>query len=100
LNLNVLRINNENIRFLNEHEIPKGFDEEEMPGSGAAATTSAPSTTTMPPTVSTPQPTTQKYSEDTIRTLMDLGVGRNEAIAALDACNGNAELAANMLFQM
>lgn len=39
------------------------------------------------------------FSEDKIKTLTDLGFGRNDAINALRTCGGNTELAASLLFQ-
>ncbi len=39
------------------------------------------------------------FPEDSIKIIMDLGSSRPEAISLLEACNGNAEMAANMLFQ-
>jgi DNA damage-inducible protein 1 len=42
---------------------------------------------------------TSKYNEQTIGQLVSLGFSRMEAIQALDATNGNVELAAGLLFQ-
>ena len=57
-----------------------------------AAVRSAPAGASNPPQ--------SQHSEDKIKMLMDLGVSRQEAIGALDACGGNADVAANMLFNL
>ena len=47
------------------------------------------------------QPVSQqasRFPEDHIRTLMDLGATREDAIAALNAMGGNVDLAASALF--
>jgi DNA damage-inducible protein 1 len=53
---------------------------------------------------STPQPAPQpaqqsQFKEEDIKSLMDLGVGRAEAIQYLEVAGGNVEAAASMLFQ-
>ncbi|KAJ3079117.1 DNA damage-inducible protein 1 [Quaeritorhiza haematococci] len=126
LQKNVLRINGEEVRFLAEHELPEkarwegSGETPTSPGAAPTPSTSGPSSSSAPaaaaaapapapaPAAATSSskaaassaPPASKYPEATIKTLMDLGVSRVEAIAALDACNGNADLAANMLFQM
>ncbi|KAL2914331.1 DNA damage-inducible protein 1 [Polyrhizophydium stewartii] len=130
---NVLRINNEEVRFLAEHELPE-FAKLEASGdapsdetrggpsasgaapapaaaSGAASAPGAPQPAAAPPTSgpspsaaaapppsAVPQAAAPRHAESAIRGLMDLGVSREQAIAALDACGGNADLAASMLF--
>ncbi|KAI9505279.1 hypothetical protein BX070DRAFT_221822 [Coemansia spiralis] len=49
------------------------------------------------PAVQASQPP-QGYSEATIKTIMDLGVSRAEAIRHLDAAGGNPEIAASLIF--
>jgi hypothetical protein len=44
------------------------------------------------------QPSSSKYSESIIDKLVALGAKRDHAIQLLDACGGDADLAANMLF--
>lgn len=39
-----------------------------------------------------------RYSEHDIRTLMDLGATREQAISTLDAANGSVDVAASLLF--
>jgi len=49
---------------------------------------------------SQPQPAQQsQFREEDIKSLMDLGVGRAEAIQYLEVAGGNVETAASMLFQ-
>ncbi|KAI8919587.1 hypothetical protein BC831DRAFT_106653 [Entophlyctis helioformis] len=43
-------------------------------------------------------PPASRYPEAVIKSLMDLGVSREQAIGSLDACGGNADMAASMLF--
>ncbi|KAI9001981.1 hypothetical protein BC832DRAFT_128861 [Gaertneriomyces semiglobifer] len=126
LEKNVLRIHGEEVRFLAEHELPakarwEGDDEENpkspveggsaaqgaihpaggihphIPPGGISGTVPGPtaSTSATPTTAST----NAKYSEEKITMLTNLGVSRQEAIAALDAVGGNAEAAASILFQ-
>jgi len=39
-----------------------------------------------------------KWPEESVNALMNMGVGRDEAIRLLDAANGNVEMAANLMF--
>ncbi|TPX55445.1 hypothetical protein PhCBS80983_g05303 [Powellomyces hirtus] len=68
-----------------------------VPGSASsAASTPAPAPTAKP----TPPPAQARgYSEDKIKMLMDLGIPRAQALQALDAAGGDADVAASMLFQ-
>ena len=105
LSKNVLRINNEEVAFLPEHELPdKARLEPPAEPAPSAPSTSAPSTasapsTSAPSTASAPLSQAAKYPEHIIKGLTDLGVSRPEAIAALDACQGNPDMAASLLFQ-
>lgn len=47
----------------------------------------------------TPQPPAPSHSNQSIQQLESLGFTRQQAIAALDACDGNVEYAAGLLFQ-
>ncbi|KAJ1550281.1 DNA damage-inducible protein 1 [Nowakowskiella sp. JEL0078] len=125
---NVLRIDDEQIPFLAEHELPDKARLElatESPKSPVASNPKQPTGVTLSPistatssspsaaaasaalaraAKSTPGPSNPinnglKWPEETIKLLMDLGASRIEAVSALDACNGNADLAANMIFQ-
>ncbi|KAJ2999506.1 DNA damage-inducible protein 1 [Globomyces sp. JEL0801] len=95
---NCLRINDEEIPFLPEHELPENA--RQLPSAPTAnsnpqaSSSSVPAKTPTAPSASS----SQKYSDAIVKNLTDLGVTKEEAIAALDACQGNAELAANMLF--
>ncbi|KAJ3047552.1 DNA damage-inducible protein 1 [Rhizophlyctis rosea] len=62
----------------------------------AAAARSTPAGASNPPQVQSQS----QHAEDKIKMLTDLGVSRQEAIGALDACGGNADVAANMLFNL
>jgi DNA damage-inducible protein 1 len=94
LQKNCLRINGEEIPFLAEHELPNATREKTIPEpqSGGAGSNSESQSSSV-------QIAPAKYSETTIKNLTDLGVSRAEAINALDACGGNPDLAANVLFQ-
>ncbi|KAI8805630.1 hypothetical protein BJ742DRAFT_398539 [Cladochytrium replicatum] len=102
---NLLRIGDEVIPFLPEHELPERARLTRLssespvtlsapPAPAASSSSSAPAARPAGPLATT----SSKYPESSIKTLMDLGASREEAIGALDACGGNTELAANMLF--
>jgi DNA damage-inducible protein 1 len=100
---NVLRISTEEVAFLPEHEIPGHLKEDDAPKATPTTAASKPqapvSTTAGTSSQATASGNAQKFPEASIQMLMNLGVSRPEAIVALEACNGNADLAANMLFQ-
>ncbi|KAJ3299270.1 DNA damage-inducible protein 1 [Borealophlyctis nickersoniae] len=116
LEKNVLRINGEEVEFLSEHELPAKArwdakeEAEDGVGPSGAASAEPPLAASSNPTPAPPPPSTQarstsqapasRHPEEKIKMLTDLGVTRQEAEAALDACQGNADLAANMLFNM
>ena len=94
LRKNCLLINDEEIRFLSEHELPEKaryFGE------------SAPGPSNENQAILHPSPATEetktKYSEETIKLLTDMGIGRSEAIHALDSAGGNPDAAVSLLFQ-
>jgi DNA damage-inducible protein 1 len=117
LEKNVLRIQNREVRFLSEHELPEKhrLGEEEVleapvptaapprapdggfSGSGrtlGASPAAGPSRSHAPQS-SVPA---QRYPERDISTLMDLGVSREVAISTLEAAGGNVDVAASLLF--
>ncbi|KAL1918987.1 uncharacterized protein VTP21DRAFT_2368 [Calcarisporiella thermophila] len=112
LKRNALVINDEEIPFLSEHELPEEaraeWMGEEMSGKTPAITTE--STTTSSSATSSSLPnlptqaqgaaslTTSRYPEESIRKLMEFGVSREEAINALDVTGGNVDMAADLLF--
>jgi DNA damage-inducible protein 1 len=121
LSKNVLRIGDQEVAFLAEHEIPAAdrFEEkgeqsvkdgeskktETAASSSSAAVPKPPASSVPTPslaasssTATAPPPVPPKYSEANIKTLTDLGVSRTEAIGALDMCGGNVDMAASMLF--
>lgn len=117
LQKNVLRINDEDIPFLPEHEIPTNAESHapsDTDASNSSGNSKPEAGVQKPVEVIKPQPTAaapssagsaptppSKYPESTIQTLIGLGgVSRAEAISALDSCNGNVDQAANLLFQM
>ena len=63
--------------------------------SNRSAHPATPTTATVPPP---PQPASS-HPKEAIDQLVSLGFARNQAIAALDACGGNVEYAAGLLFQ-
>ena len=91
---NILKIGDDKVEFLPEHEIPSSalFDE--------PAENSQPTSSSTPASIQLPQPShnRESYSEKNIQSLMGFGISRQEAIQALDACNGNVDIAASMLF--
>lgn len=116
LEKNCLRIKGREVNFLSEHQLPDKAREElsstRQTGMDPLATNSS---TSNPPTGAsfpgsghrlggsepqrvTPQPTSSRFSEDSIRTLVNLGATREQAISTLEAANGNLDLAASMLF--
>jgi DNA damage-inducible protein 1 len=127
LERNVLRIQNREVRFLSEHELPdkaRTFDtgeDEITPVAGpSTGVTPAPSQASFPGGGNTlgrppanavgqgraagrgtpppPQRTQSRYSEEAINTLMGFGVTREVAISTLDAAGGNLDVAASLLF--
>ncbi|KAJ2663349.1 DNA damage-inducible protein 1 [Coemansia sp. RSA 1200] len=128
LKTNALVINDENIEFLPEHQIPKGSLDDDNPATTASSSLLSavrpPPTTPLRPggmattTSSAAQQQQQQpqqhqqqgvsaqmrqqsggiHSETTIKTIMDLGVSREEAIRHLDAAGGNPEVAASLIF--
>lgn len=51
------------------------------------------------PSTSSTSGTTSSYKEEDIQQLVGLGFSKAQAIQALDACQGNVEMAASLLFQ-
>jgi DNA damage-inducible protein 1 len=102
----VLRIQDREVRFLSEHELPEKardpLEPAEFPGEGRVI--GAPSTTPATPAPAVQRPSQaapspgSRYSERDIRVLMDLGATREIAISTLDAANGNVDVAASLLF--
>jgi DNA damage-inducible protein 1 len=98
---NVLRIAGQNVPFLSEHELTlKARGEGQSPETSKPTTDSSskPTGSTTPTIANSSSSSSSKYPNEKIKTLTDLGFSREEAIGALDACNGDAEAAANMLF--
>lgn len=107
------------VPFLGEADIPKSMEEERAeepkvagPGGttigGRSGVVSAPSNSPAPtpapsapaaPVHHIPQAAESAFSPESINTLVALGVSRDEAVNALQACGGNVEYAAGLLFQ-
>lgn len=124
LSTNCLRIHGEEVRFLSEHELP---EKARWEGGGAPETDAdakkdgpqkpkegpsppkppanpQPAKTASPAAAATPTPigggpSRPQYLEETIASLTNLGISRDEAIQALNAAGGNADIAAALLFQ-
>lgn len=63
---------------------------------GSGSNSKAPEATA---TQQQPAPKTSSHKKEDIDQLVNLGFAREEAVAALDACDGNVEYAAGLLFQ-
>ncbi|KAJ3187219.1 DNA damage-inducible protein 1 [Irineochytrium annulatum] len=126
LEKNVLRIHGEELPFLSEHELPeKAREKEARVVSSDDAAAAAGSSSSVVPTAGAPPPPAAAsaksaapapmqgaaggaggggaavpagFPEEQIKGLMDLGVSREEAVAMLAQCGGNADLAASLLF--
>ena len=110
----ILIVNDERILFLAEHELPRKAQEIKsqniQPSPNAQPITNSSSHGKQSPTTSSTRTTTSSslpqqtrrttYPELSIKTVMDLGFSREEALQSLEACEGNVDNAANMLFQM
>ncbi|KAK3644658.1 DNA damage-inducible protein 1 [Elasticomyces elasticus] len=70
-------------------------------GSASSKTPNGPTPSATPAaSVAPPQaPAASSHPKEAIDQLVSLGFARNQAIAALDACSGNVEYAAGLLFQ-
>lgn len=125
LEKDVLRIQGREVKFLPEHELPlsaQDIDPEALasgstpslgtggnpggestsgppfPGSGRTIG-SNPAVAGRPPLqqqASSPQ--SSRHSETSVKTLMDLGASREQAISLLDAAGGNVDVAASLMF--
>ncbi|KAH9977748.1 hypothetical protein BGW80DRAFT_773781 [Lactifluus volemus] len=109
----VLRIQGREVRFLAEHELPEKSRSGDIPpelvsvestplpnppgGSGQNAVVSGGAGSSRSSGPSEPH-SERRHSENTIRTIMDLGVSREVAISTLDAAGGNLDVAASLLF--
>jgi len=123
LEKNVLRIQNREVRFLSEHELPDKArivdSGQELPVEVGPSATPGPvpnpvrsfpggghtlGSSPAGPARSGParpaavQPAASRYAEKDIKVLMDLGVTREVAISTLDAAGGNLDVAASLLF--
>lgn len=103
-------------KFLSEAEIPKGIEDEviqttskntisigsngQQPPQQQSVPITLPRTNMNTPIRNTvPPPQSPKFSESSVKQLMDLGFSRDEVLRALKASNGNEEYAAAYLFQ-
>jgi DNA damage-inducible protein 1 len=123
LKKNVLRIQDREVRFLPEHELPDNARISEagleVVGPSTHSSAAGPSSSAPPSshggqpsfpgaghTLGTPvaghpaptQGTPSRYAEKDIGVLMDLGASREMAISSLDAAGGNVDVAASLLF--
>jgi DNA damage-inducible protein 1 len=105
----VLRIQDREVRFLSEHELPeKARDPPErgdIPGGSsnqpirqAIASAAARRAQPVRRPSQAPAAGSPSHSERDISFLMDLGVTREIAISTLDAANGDVDVAASLLF--
>ncbi|KAJ2484460.1 DNA damage-inducible protein 1 [Coemansia sp. RSA 2320] len=123
LKQNLLVIGEESIEFLPEHLAPKNMQDDDNPATDTPAMTPP-----VPPLPPSQQPTLDQpggmtaasavaqqrqqyqqhqlyqqqhsasYSEETIASVMALGVSREEAIRHLDVAGGNPDIAASLIF--
>ena len=102
----VLRIQEREVRFLSEHELPEKARESperaDIPGGSSSQPIRQAIARRGQPVRRPSQPpaagNTSSHSERDINFLMDLGVSREIAISTLDAANGNVDVAASLLF--
>ncbi|RUP46645.1 aspartyl protease-domain-containing protein [Jimgerdemannia flammicorona] len=118
LKKDALIINDTEIPFLLEHELPEkqrmievhgGADPKGNPSkNGDSSSSSRPEISPPNPAREPPVPAVAaipapgpapSYPEETIQILVNLGVPRQEAIQALEMTGGNADMAASLLFQ-
>jgi len=113
-----LVIQDEEVSFLGESEIPKGFGGQEgeptVEGPGGSRVSGLTGAIVEPPIRDIPQAQAQaqaqaqhgassgsapqEHPDEVIQQLVGLGFSRAQAVAALNATNGDAELAASLLF--
>ena len=118
LNKGVLRIQDREVSFLAEHELPEKAHVDELSealeaAAGASSVKASsgglrdpgqkagPSNTAGPSRPRNPSrpASNSRYPETAIQTIMDLGgVSREVAISTLDAAGGNVDVAASLLF--
>ncbi|KAJ1997429.1 DNA damage-inducible protein 1, partial [Coemansia sp. S85] len=110
LKRNALVIGEEIIEFLPEHMAPKSIQDDDNPA--AATPLVSPPVAPQQPTLEQPggmaatdmaqrqqyQQLAAGHSEETISSVMALGVSREEAIRHLDAAGGNPDVAASLIF--
>ncbi|KAI9513366.1 hypothetical protein F5148DRAFT_296376 [Russula earlei] len=110
LEKNVLRIQGREVSFLSEHELPERTRVEDLfesrspsaqetpvpSGSGQTLGSSTAGLSSQPHI--SRSPSDSQHPESAIRTLMDLGASREQAIGSLDAAGGNVDVAAALLF--
>jgi DNA damage-inducible protein 1 len=125
LEKDVLRIQGREVKFLPEHELPlsaQDIDPEGLasaptssgagagsdnPGGGSSVPSfpgsgrtigSSPATGARPSSHQASSPQSSRHSEVSIKTLMDLGASREQAISLLEAAGGNVDVAASLMF--
>lgn len=99
---NVLRVDDFVTPFLGEHEIPQKIGRHGLPSPSpveAKKPQEAPRQASKQQATQPASSSSSKHPEAMIETLMALGVARKQAIEALDAANGNPDIAAGLLFQ-
>lgn len=105
---NCLRVDGLKVSFLDENEVPSTFNDlnnGQQLGSGNIFTPGAfnnPQTSASQAAAQAAQARitpSSSVSDDSIAQLVSLGFPRQEAIRALQQCNGNVEVAASLLFQ-
>ncbi|KAG7385665.1 cyanamide hydratase [Phytophthora pseudosyringae] len=109
LGKNVLRLHEgerfHEVSFLPEHEIPSSenrADSAQPPATlgGIPVPASTPgSTPTSASAIPTPAPTGGQVDQEKIAQLVGLGFPEQQAVQALQTCNGNVEMAAGLLFE-